>query len=100
MPTAKQIQYLKDNCTSTWTTLKGVNGMKFTSTSGSSIFLPAAGAFRWDELDADGAVGDYWTSNNSSNNVNVARSLSINETGVYVNTSDRVFGISVRAIKK
>ena len=100
MPTASQLQYLKTDCTSSWGTLNGVNGMKFTSTNGSSIFLPAAGSYVMDELDADGFTGEYWSSNNTANNVNNARTFSINDSGVYVSWSGRVQGLSVRAISK
>ena len=74
--------------------------MKFTSTNGSSIFLPAAGWYIDTELDSQGYVGEYWTSNNVSNNVNDARSFSINDSGVYISTDGRVQGLSVRPIAK
>ena len=63
MPTLDDIKELLDNCTSEWTTLNGVNGMKFTSKiNGNSIFLPAAG-YRWnDEFDYVGTDGFYWSS--------------------------------------
>ena len=48
MFTHTQGQELIDNTTSAWTTIKGVNGRKFTSKTDSSkyIFLPAGGG--WD----------------------------------------------------
>ena len=63
MPTLDDIKELLDNCTSEWTTLNGVNGMKFTSKiNGNSIFLPAAG-YRWnDGFDYVGTDGFYWSS--------------------------------------
>ncbi len=100
MPTASQLQYLKNDCTGSWITLNGVNGMKFTSTNGASIFLPAAGYYLDTDLDSEGYVGEYWTSNNVSNNVNNARSMSINDSGVYIYNTGRVQGLSVRAIAK
>jgi hypothetical protein len=63
MPTKEECKELKDNCTSEWTTLNGVNGRKFTSNiNGNSIFLPAAG-YRWDGVLYDaGGRGYYWSS--------------------------------------
>ena len=95
-----QMQYLQNDCTRNWISLNGINGMKFTSTNGSSIFLPAAGWYIDTELDSQGYVGEYWTSNNVSNNVNDARSFSINDSGVYISTDGRVQGLSVRPIAK
>lgn len=43
IPTKEQIQELIDNTTIKWTTINGVNGRKFTSSNGNSIFIPAAG---------------------------------------------------------
>ena len=100
MPTRNQMQYLQNDCTRNWISLNGINGMKFTSTNGSSIFLPAAGWYIDTELDSQGYVGEYWTSNNVSNNVNDARSFSINDSGVYISTDGRVQGLSVRPIAK
>ena len=100
MPTRNQMQYLQNDCTRNWISLNGINGMKFTSTNGSSIFLPAAGWYIDTELDSQGYIGEYWTSNNVSNNVNDARSFSINDSGVYISTDGRVQGLSVRPIAK
>ena len=62
MPTIAQIMELLNNTTSTWTTVNGVYGRKFTGTDGACVFLPAAG-YRWDEnLIGAGSDGDYWSS--------------------------------------
>ena len=47
IPTPKQIRELRDNTTSEWKALDGVNGIKFTSKNGKFIFIPAAG-YAWD----------------------------------------------------
>ena len=60
MPTKDEFQELKNNCTSEWTTVNGVNGRKFTSkTNGKSIFLPAAGFWVNGDFTAAGSVGYY-----------------------------------------
>ena len=63
MPTYADVNELKNNCTSEWTTFNGVYGRKYTSkVNGNSIFLPAAG-YRWEgNLFNTGKYGDYWTS--------------------------------------
>ena len=62
MPSYDQQTELRENCTSEWTTVNGVNGRIFTGSNGGSIFLPAAG-YRWrgDPYDA-GSYGYYWSS--------------------------------------
>jgi len=62
MPTLAEIQELIDNTTSTWATVNGVTGRRFTSkTNGNSIFLPAAG-YRWNSTRFGGSYGYYWSS--------------------------------------
>ena len=62
MPSKEQMDELKNNCTSEWTTENGVNGRRFTGANGASIFLPAAGC-RWkDDLYHAGSYGVYWSS--------------------------------------
>lgn len=63
MPTLDDVKELLNNCTREWTTLHGVDGLKFTSkNNGNSIFLPAAGQ-RWGgDLDFAGERGYYWSS--------------------------------------
>lgn len=64
MPNESEIRELTDNCTWTWTTQDGHNGYKVTGPSGESIFLPAAGADRYDgyESEGRGQSGSYWSS--------------------------------------
>ena len=62
MPTWEQFNELINNTTNTWTTLNRVNVWLFPpTTTGNSIFLPAAGE-RTDVLDYAGQYGFYWTS--------------------------------------
>ncbi len=66
MPTFAECKELHNNCTWTWTTQNGVNGRKVTGPNGKSIFLPAAGCYRYDRYDASldyvGSLGHYWSS--------------------------------------
>lgn len=45
MPTKEELQELLDNCTSEWTQINNVNGMKITGKNGNSIFIPASGYY-------------------------------------------------------
>ena len=66
MPTKEEWQELYQNTTHTWTTQNGVNGRLFTTSNGSSLFLPVAG-FRWvGELCNVGIFGYYWSSSLST----------------------------------
>lgn len=74
LPSSDELKELKDKCTWTWTTRKGVAGYNVEGPSGKSIFLPAAGE-RINEsivgrgvkssasgcnFNCDGDDGDYW----------------------------------------
>ena len=62
MPTIAQIKELLDNTTSTWTTVNGVYGRKFTGAGGACVFLPAAGFRLGENLYCAGSGGYYWSS--------------------------------------
>ncbi|MBQ6772115.1 MAG: leucine-rich repeat protein, partial [Bacteroidales bacterium] len=61
-PTKEEWQELLDNCTSSWTTLNGVEGRQFIGPSGDSIFLPAAGFRAESTLSQSSVVGAYHSS--------------------------------------
>ena len=61
MPTKEETRELCDECTWTWTTQNGVNGMKVTGPNGNSIFLPAAGYRSGTGLYSRGSYGYYWS---------------------------------------
>ena len=56
-PTKAEWEELKNQCTSTWVSVDGVNGFRFTGKNGNSIFLPAWGDNSWHE-----GAGAYWCS--------------------------------------
>ena len=56
-------------CTSEWTEVNGVKGCKITGPNGGSIFLPAAGRFVNDKVDACSVEGEYTTSEWISSNI-------------------------------
>ena len=62
MPTDEELEELRDKCTWTATTQKGVSGYKVTGPNGNSIFLPAAGYKSGAYPLNDGYWGYYWSS--------------------------------------
>ena len=63
MPTKEQLEELKANTTSTWTTQNGVNGRLFTSkVNGNSVFVPAFGLVDGGGVYSVGSYGYVWSS--------------------------------------
>lgn len=99
MPTLDDIQELEDNCTSEWTTLNNVNGLKFTGPNGKSIFLPAAGVRAGGRLDDAGSDGRYWSSNPFGYLPDDAFALHFHLGSVgWSSDHDRDYGFSVRPV--
>lgn len=59
-PTRKEWKELYEQCTWTWKTRNGVNGMQVTGPNGNSIFLPAGGWYD-STISNRGTYGSYWT---------------------------------------
>ncbi|KWW27698.1 MAG: hypothetical protein F083_2594, partial [bacterium F083] len=97
-PTKEEWQELIDNTTSTWTTLGGVNGRRFTAANGNSIFLPAAGGRLGGELSSAGSVGRYWSSSLDTRPYGACFFRFRSDYQV-VNGGDRVIGLSVRPVR-
>lgn len=70
MPTFKEFKELRENCTWTWTTRNGVNGMLVTGPNGKSIFLPAGGWYDKTTLNYKGSYGSYWTATGDGGTAN------------------------------
>lgn len=68
MPTYDEICELRSNCTRTWTTINGINGVLFVGPNGKSIFLPAGGSIMNNNNNYLGSHGSYWSSSRSSTN--------------------------------
>ena len=100
MPTSAEFEELIANTTSTWETLNGVNGRRFTSkTNGNSIFVPAAGK-------CDNGSVYYVGSNSYLQSSSLYGSNSRNAWGLYFSSdsvdkyrSSRDVGLAVRAVK-
>ncbi len=98
MPTYDEMQELKNNCTSEWTTQNGVNGRKFTGSNGNSIFLPAAGYFHDGSLDVAGSFGFYWSSSLGADYPSRSCGLYFYSGLVSVGSNYRSYGQSVRPV--
>ena len=99
MPTKADFEELTANTTSTWETLNGVNGRRFTSkTNGNSIFIPAAGYCGNGSADRAGSNGFLWSSSFYKDNPSYGRCFVFTSNGAYVNGDFRCNGFTVRAV--
>ena len=117
MPTIDEIRELIYNTTQTFIDVDGneysrgqaqngvikggqLKGVKFTSSNGNSIFIPAAGGCYESLLNDIGIYGELWSSSLNGGIDDYARSLGFNCVG-YVNESsyDRCYGRSVRGVQ-
>ena len=96
-PTDSEWYWLSDNCTWTWTTQGGVNGMRVTSKlNGNQIFLPAAGYRKDDGLTDAGSYGYYWCSSLCESDF--ARLMLFYSSGVSSFNDNRFHGQSIRPV--
>ena len=98
MPTYDELYELQSNCTVTRTTQSGVNGRLFTGPNGNSIFLPAAGYRFGSELVNAGSNGSCWSSSLYTGNTGSARGLYFTSAGCFMDSSNRYYGFTVRAV--
>ena len=98
MPTSGECKELIDNTTSTWETLNGVYGRRFTSkTNGNSIFIPAAGECSNGSVSGVGSYCKLWSSS-LGNFPSEGSDLFFYSVSVYMFSSSRHYGYSVRAV--
>ena len=104
IPTEDEWAELRNNCSFTWTTQDGVNGLLVTSLkpgyTNVSIFLPAAGVVGNTSLYYLGESGFYWTSgNNTSNKENAGyNTFETGSSGLGYGWIDRCYGLSIRPV--
>ena len=99
MPTRAELEELRANTTSTWETLNGVKGRRFTSkTNGNSIFVPAAGYCDNGSVSNVGSVGYLWSSSLDESNSRLAWYLYFSSVKVGMNNDYRFNGFTVRAV--
>lgn len=101
MPTEAQFQELihSNTCTSTWTTINGVNGRLFTSVSnGNTLFIPAVGIANSGSMLYVGSGGYIWSSSRISSNIENGRYAFFDSSGSNVGSSYRYYGHPVRGV--
>ena len=100
VPTEKEVEELEQNCSYTWITKNGVNGVLATSNiNGQSIFLPAAGYKYYNNYYGIGEDVRTWTTSLSSNSF-LAYFISGSEDWLFHSHSvtGREYGHTVRAV--
>ena len=98
IPTHDEWIDLMVNCTWTWITQNGVNGMLVIANNGNSIFLPAAGHWIKSSFSDAGSYGYYWSSSLYSEYPYTAKDTYFNSDSVYWCGYYRCFGFSVRSV--
>ena len=96
MPTFKEFKELRENCTWTWKTQNGVNGMLVTGPNGKSIFLPAGGWYDKTTLNNKTTYGSYWTATGDGGTANAVDVVNNDKDKALV---PRCEGRSVRPVK-
>lgn len=99
IPSREELQELIDNTTSTWGTLNGVNGNRFTSVNGNSIFVPVAGYCNDGSVGSVGSNGSLWSSSLNESTPRNSWSLLFDSDGVDVYYFNRYNGFTVRAVQ-
>ncbi|MCD8305979.1 MAG: DUF1566 domain-containing protein [Prevotella sp.] len=100
LPTASEIDELKDKCKWRWTTMGGHAGHEITGPNGNSIFLPAAGGRCGTSLFAAGEGGVCWSATPADGNTGSACSLDFGCGNFNVLWYSRYFGLTVRPVSK
>jgi len=97
-PTNAEWNWLIDNCTWTWTTRGGVNGMLATSkVNSNTIFLPATGQRNRTFLSFLGMYAYYWSSSLIESSY-YAGYLTFTSENVYMNNGNRCAGFAIRPV--
>lgn len=100
-PTNEEMHELIENTTSEWTTLEGVGGYRLTSTStGNSVFLPAAGCRVSESHYEDGTDCYYWASSIDQDSPYASRYLRFYVGRVFLASMFRYYGMNIRPVYK
>jgi uncharacterized protein YjdB len=98
IPTRKEWEELKKNCSWTWTSQSGINGYLVSSNiNGNSIFLPAAGSIEYSNTEVN-SVGYYWASN-LEHDETYATTWELRSDKAWYSYRERYKGLTVRAVE-
>lgn len=101
MPTHVEQKELMNNCKWTWVTINSIACRKGVSRiNGNTIFLPAAGYRNTGSYRDEGYYGYYWSSSLDENYNNSAKRLVFNDSDIATNSSNRFYGLPVRAVRR
>ena len=100
LPTKEQLQELIDCTNHEWTSVDGVNGMKFVSKSDDTkyIFIPVAGYCLNGNHNGLGSWGSVWSASSDESSDYGAWEMSFYEDNVLMYYSSRCSGYSVRGV--
>ena len=100
MPTKEQADELLGYCTATWTTSKGVDGMKFKGKNGKTIFLPVTG-YRVANDTITKSQGYYVTGSQNPDSIHLAYELHFHRRKTETDgKANRGHGFIIRPVMK
>ena len=100
VPNYSELSELNNCTTSTWETLNGVNGRRFTSNiNGNSIFIPAAGYYNSGSLEYGNSQGYYWINSIVSYSTESGEYFGFREDYSYPYATIRNYGFPIRPVK-
>ena len=98
-PTQAEYEELRKECKWKWTNVNGVNGRMVTGPNGNSIFLPAAGAWVYTNLDQAGSLANYWTASLFPDASDAALFVQFSSGAISLGSGySRFMGFSVRPV--
>ena len=98
IPTRKEWEELKSNCTWVWTSQNGVHGFAVTSDiNGNTIFLPAGGLIDYSNDDVN-SVGYYWASDLYHDDT-YAYTWELRSDKAWYSYRERYKGLTIRAVE-
>ncbi len=102
MPTNKEIEELKHNCTTKWTAINGIEGLCLVSKiNGNSIFLPAAGWLYGKSFQLKEKCCFYWSGHTIKSRIDSAFIYGDGKGGEYNNCwFERYYGLCIRAVSE
>lgn len=98
IPSYEEFNELKTKCQWLWTTKNGISGYKIIGPNGNSIFLPAAGSKRENNLNGGGEFGFYWTNSLVSSSPHSAFYLFFSLKNIILPDDYRCYGFSIRPV--
>lgn len=98
IPTREQWDELCKNCSTQWSTYKGVVGQLFTGPNGNTIFLPAGGLFSGERPSKISERGNYWASSLNERWSRNAGACHFNAQGAEASFTEREDGCLIRPV--